>query len=114
MGTFSKPFTELGYKFNMKALLVIALVAAVNAESDPGFAYSVGVPHVYTHPVHYSAPLVYTHHAAPGVAPGSAVYAHVGAPAGVVPVVAAAPAAEAEEEAVVNVEKREARPEADA
>ena len=113
---------------------MIALVAAVKAEaeSDPGFAYHVGVPHmgypyVYTH--HVAQPVVYTAAnvckneggqlvpCAHGVVPGSSVYAHVGGFAGVVPV-AAAPAAEApaaEEDAVVDVSKREAEadPEAD-
>ena len=60
----------------MKALLVFALVAAVKAEADPGFVYTVGTHHatpvVYNHHVatpvvynhHVANPVVYTHHAA--------------------------------------------------
>merc|ERR1712209_89751 len=117
-----------------KILLVVALFAAVHAEEEA--AAEPAAPVVYAHPGfynhfypgfynHHVAAPVYTHHvAAPvvytaanvckneggqlvpcahGVAPGSAIYAHVGAPHAVVP--AAAPA---EEEGVVNVEKRDA------
>merc|ERR1712047_142987 len=130
--------SQVKKKLNMKTLLVIALFAVVHAEEMEKAADPVA-PVVYTHPFyhHMAAPVyahhapVYTHHvAAPvvytaanvckneggqlvpcahGVAPGSAIYAHVGAPAGVVPV--AAPAAETAAEDVVSVEKRDAEAE---
>merc|ERR1712156_410048 len=108
--------TELGTESIMKILLVIALFGAVQAESDPGFFYHTGVPLVYTHPVVY-ANNVCTNEAgavvpcANPVAPASGVYSFADAPAGLVPVVgaAAAPAA-AEDAAVVSVEKRSADP----
>merc|ERR1719210_1741905 len=119
----------------MKSLLVIALVAAVRAESDPGFVYTVGTHHAapvtYTHaaPVVYTHPTVYASNAchneagalvpcAHGVAPGSAVYAfnHHGAavvPAAAAPVEAKMDAEMPAEEGVVSVEKRDAEAEAD-
>merc|ERR1712179_196519 len=49
----------------MKFLLVLSLAAAVQAEADPGFAYTVGghfLPYtVGHHPTLLHAPLVYTH-----------------------------------------------------
>merc|ERR1711894_644537 len=118
--------SQVKTKLNMKTLLVIALFAVVHADHhDMGVEKAADpvAPVVYTHhaaPVythHVAAPVVYTAAnvckneggqlvpCAHGVAPGSAIYAHVGAPAGVVPV--AAPAAED----VVSVEKRDAEAE---
>merc|ERR1712209_26577 len=86
----------------------------------PGFYNHHVAPAVYTH--HVAAPVVYTAAnvckneggqlvpCAHGVAPGSAIYAHVGAPAALVPA-AAAPAEDGE--AVVSVEKRDAEAKAD-
>merc|ERR1711963_665071 len=108
-----------------KILLVIALFAAVHAEDEaaPAEAAPVGAVLYHHYPGFYHHAPVYAHHVAPvvytaanvckneggqlvpcahGVAPGSAIYAHVGAPAAVVP----AAAAPAEDEAVVSVEKR--------
>merc|ERR1712122_451257 len=122
----------------MKILLVIALFAAVHAEEEaaPAEAAPVGAVLYHHYPGFYHHAPVYAHHVAPavyhapvvytaanvckneggqlvpcahGVAPGSAIYAHVGAPAAVVP----AAAAPAEDEAVVSVEKRGAEAEAD-
>lgn len=110
---------------------MIALCAAVQAESDPGFFYSVGHhPLVYTHHTPYVAPVVVASNnckneagqlvpCAHGVAPGSSLYSFNNAPLGVVPVVAQAAQAEAapaaEDAGVVDVAKREAEaePEAD-
>merc|ERR1711971_597865 len=95
-----------------------------SAEADPGFAYTIGHPHVY------GVPLVYTHPVLPvayannvckneagavvpcasPVAAGSAVYNFADAPVGlhpVVPGVAPVAPAAAEADAVVSVEKRE-------
>merc|ERR1711894_21568 len=89
------------------------MAAPVYAHHAPVYTHHAAP--VYTH--HVAAPVVYTAAnvckneggqlvpCAHGVAPGSAIYAHVGAPAGVVPV--AAPAAED----VVSVEKRDAEAE---
>ena len=103
-----------------------APVGAVLYHHYPGFYHHAPVyahhvaPAVYTH--HVAAPVVYTAAnvckneggqlvpCAHGVAPGSAIYAHVGAPAAVVPA-AAAPAEDGE--AVVSVEKRDAEAKAD-
>merc|ERR1712183_779191 len=82
------------------------------AEADPGFAYTYGLPLVYTHPVAY-ANNVCTNEAgavvpcASPVAVGSGVYNFADAPVGLHPVVGAAPAAPAaaEGDAVVSVEK---------
>merc|ERR1711918_84105 len=115
---------QLSQSNNMKFLLVLAVAAYAKAEADPGFAYHVGLPLTYAHhyPLAHHTPLVYTAAAAGctnnegalvpcahGVLPTLPYY-------GVVPAVAAAPAAEAEAEdgAVVPVEKREATAEADA
>merc|ERR1712109_330386 len=116
---FVQAVTELGTESIMKILLVIALFGAVQAESDPGFFYHTGVPHVYTHP----HPVVYANNVctneagavvpcADPVAPASGVYSFADAPAGLVPVVgaAAAPAAAEDDDAVVSVEKRSADP----
>ena len=108
--------------------LVIALFGAVQAESDPGFAYTVGVPHVplvYTHPVHHVAPVVYASNVcknemgkvvpcAGGTVTGIYGYADAPHAFGVVPAPAAPAAAPAEGEAVVSVEKREAEAEPEA
>merc|ERR1712004_590375 len=89
------------------------MAAPVYAHHAPVYTHHAAP--VYTH--HVAAPVVYTAAnvckneggqlvpCAHGVAPGSAIYAHVGAPAGVVPV--AAPAAKD----VVSVEKRDAEAE---
>merc|ERR1711973_786490 len=111
---------QLSQSNNMKFLLVLAVAAYAKAEAEPGFAYHVGHPLTYAAPVVYHQPLVYAAAAgctnnegalvpcAHGVLPTLPYY-------GVVPAVAAAPAAEAaEDEAVVSVEKREATAEADA
>merc|ERR1711909_228680 len=115
---------QLSQSNNMKFLLVLAVAAYAKAEADPGFAYHVGHPLTYAHhypPAYHHTPLVYTAAAgctnnegalvpcAHGVLPTLPYY-------GVLPAVAAAPAAEAEaeDEAVVSVEKREATAEADA
>merc|ERR1712018_568352 len=114
---FVQAVTELGTESIMKILLVIALFGAVQAESDPGFFYHTGVPLVYTHP----HPVVYANNVctneagavvpcANPVAPASAVYSFADAPAGLVPVVGAAAAPAAEDDAVVSVEKRSAEP----
>merc|ERR1712008_379575 len=119
-----------------KLLLVIAFFGAVQAESDPGFYYGVGTPHVplvYTHhaavaPVAYHAPAVYASNVCRNeggaVVPcsegtASGIYAFADVPHtygfhGLVPAPAAAPAAAAPEEAVVSVEKREAEAEPEA
>ena len=95
------------------------MAAPVYAHHAPVYTHHAAP--VYTH--HVATPVVYTAAnvckneggqlvpCAHGVAPGSAIYAHVGAPAGVVPV--AAPAAETAAEDVVSVEKRDAEAEAD-
>merc|ERR1711978_261560 len=119
MGIVSKLLSQNN---NMKFLLVLAVAAyaKAEAEADPGFVYSVGhAPLVYHHAplAYHHVPLVYAAAAgcrnnegalvpcAHGVLPNLAY--------GLVPAVAAAPA-EAEDEAVVSVEKREATAEADA
>merc|ERR1711997_535378 len=116
---------QLSQSNNMKFLLVLAVAAYAKAEAEPrdprGFVYSVGHPltYAYHYPLTYRVPVVYTAAAgcrnndgalvpcAQGVLPTLPYY-------GLVPAVAAAPAAEAEDEAVVSVEKREATAEADA
>merc|ERR1711878_243417 len=107
---------QLSQSNNMKFLLVLAVAAYAKAEADPGFAYHVGHPLTYAHhyPLAYHhTPLVYTAAAAGCTNNEGALVpcAH-----GVLPTLAAAPAAEAEaeDEAVVSVEKREATAEADA
>merc|ERR1719394_156643 len=97
----------------MKILLVIALFGATQAAHH--FAYHVGHPLVYTHPVVYANNVCKNEAGAvvpcaSGVVPGSGVYNFNDAPAGLVPVVgAAAPAAAAPaDDSVVSVEKREA------
>merc|ERR1711997_1096002 len=103
---------QLSQSNNMKFLLVLAVAAYAKAEADPGFAYHVGHPLTYAHhyPLAYHNPVVYT--AAAGCTNNDG--ALVPCAHGVLPTVAAAPAAEAEDEAVVSVEKREATAEADA
>merc|ERR1711963_928515 len=98
-----------------------APVGAVLYHHYPGFYHHAPVYAHHVAPAVYHAPVVYTAAnvckneggqlvpCAHGVAPGSAIYAHVGAPAAVVP----AAAAPAEDEAVVSVEKRDAEAEAD-
>merc|ERR1711937_299239 len=106
MGIVSK---QLSQSNNMKFLLVLAVAAYARAEADPGFVYSVGAaPLVYHHPLAYHhVPLVYAAAAGCRNNEGSLVpCAHGVLPAlSVVPAVASAPAAEAEDEAVVSVEK---------
>merc|ERR1712179_598356 len=95
---------QLSQSNNMKFLLVLAVAAYAKAEADPGFAYHVGHPLTYAHhyPLAYHhTPLVYTAAAgctnnegalvpcAHGVLPTLPYY-------GVLPAVAAAPAAEAD------------------
>merc|ERR1711910_236406 len=95
---------QLSQSNNMKFLLVLAVAAYAKAEADPGFAYHVGHPLTYAHhyPLAYHhTPLVYTAAAgctnnegalvpcAHGVLPTLPYY-------GVLPAVAAAPAAEPE------------------
>lgn len=104
---------------------MIALFGAVQAEADPGFVYNVGYPHAYGLPLVYTHPVAYANNVctneagavvpcASGVAHGSGVYNFADAPAGLHPVVGAAPAAAAAAgDAVVSVEKREAEAEAD-
>merc|ERR1712210_249027 len=95
------------------------------AEADPGFAYTIGHPHVYAAPLVYTHPVAYANNVctnsvgavvpcASGVAAGSAVYNFADTPVGLHPVVGAAPVAPAaaEADAVVSVEKREAEAEA--
>merc|ERR1711953_1620315 len=119
MGIVSK---QLSQSNNMKFLLVLAVAAYARAEADPGFAYSVGAaPLVYNHlPVAYHHPLAYHHvplvyAAAAGCRnnEGSLVPCAHGVLPALAPLAAAAAPAEAAEEAVVSVEKREADPEAD-
>merc|ERR1712168_922855 len=109
---------QLSQSNNMKFLLVLAVAAYAKAEAEPGFVYSVGGHHplTYAHyPLVYHQPLVYTAPVGCQNNEGAAVpCAHGVLPYGLVPAVAAAPAAEAEDEAVVSVEKREATAEADA
>ena len=66
---------------------MIALVAAVKAESDPGFVYTVGT--------HHATPLVYnsvaTHHATPLVSAPAVTYTHPVAATYTHPVAATAP-----------------------
>merc|ERR1711973_1063927 len=107
---------QLSQSNNMKFLLVLAVAAYAKAEADPGFAYHVG-PLAYAHyPVAaYHHPLVYTAAADCRNNEGALVpCAHGVLPTLPYGLVAAAPAAEAEDEAVVSVEKREATAEADA
>ena len=98
---------------------------AVQAEADPGFVYSVGYPHAYGVPLVYTHPVAYANNVctneagavvtcASPVALGSGVYNFADTPAGLHPVVGAAPAAAAAGgDTVVSVEKREAEAEAD-
>merc|ERR1712051_694264 len=90
-----------------------------SAEADPGFAYTIGHPHVYGVPLVYALPVAYANNVckneagtvvpcASGVVPGSAVYNFAAAPVGLHPVVpGVAPVAPAAAEA-------EADPEAEA
>merc|ERR1711992_165887 len=95
---------QLSQSNNMKFLLVLAVAAYAKAEADPGFAYHVG-PLAYAHyPVAaYHHPLVYTAAAGCRNNEGALVpCAHGVLPTlayGLVPAVAAAPAAEADPEA---------------
>merc|ERR1711997_271583 len=101
---------QLSQSNNMKFLLVLAVAAYAKAEAEPrdprGFVYSVGHPltYAYHYPLTYRVPVVYTAAAgcrnndgalvpcAQGVLPTLPYY-------GLVPAVAAAPAAEADPEA---------------
>merc|ERR1739848_96028 len=94
--------TTLSQSNNMKFLLVLAVAAYARAEAEakPGFAYTTGhLPLAYGyHPYAVHHPLVYT-------APvGCQNNEGVAVPC----------AAEAEDDAVVSVEKREAEPTAEA
>merc|ERR1712158_111955 len=105
----------------------ISKVEKREAEADPGFAYTVGHPHVYGLPLVYTHPVAYANNVctneagavvpcASPVALGSGVYNFADAPVGlhpVVPGVAPVAPAAAEADAVVSVEKREAEAEAD-
>merc|ERR1711879_1008203 len=107
--------TTLSQSNNMKFLLVLAVAAYARAEAEakPGFVYSVGHPLTYAHHLplaYHHAPLVY----AAGCRNNDG--ALVPCAQGVLPALAplhavAAPVAEAEDEAVVSVEKREAEAE---
>merc|ERR1712179_492708 len=101
----------------MKFLLVLSLAAAVQAEADPGFAYTVGghfLPYtVGHHPTLLHAPLVYTHTTGCQNVAGAVVPCALGG----FPVLGvAAPAAAPEAAAVETVEreKREAEAVAEA
>merc|ERR1712179_151152 len=95
----------------MKFLLVLSLAAAVQAEADPGFAYTVG-GHFLPYAVGHHATLLHTHASGCTNVAGAVVPCAHGFPVlGV-----AAPAAAPEAAAVETVErkKREAEPEAEA
>merc|ERR1739848_628130 len=111
--------TTLSQSNNMKFLLVLAVAAYARAEAEakPGFAYTTGhLPLAYGyHPYAVHHPLVYTAPVGCQNNEGVAVpCAHGVFPYGLVPAVAAPAAAEAEDDAVVSVEKREAEPTAEA
>merc|ERR1711915_978909 len=112
MGIVSIPLSQSN---NMKFLLVLAVAAYVSAEADPQFAYTVGHPLVYNHlPLAYHhVPLVYTPAGCRNNDGAVVPCAHGVLPA-LAPLAVAAAPAEAEEEAVVSVEKREAEPTAEA
>merc|ERR1711879_722878 len=113
MGIVSK---QLSQSNNMKFLLVLAVAAYARAEADPGFAYSVGAaPLEYHHPLAYHhVPLVYAAAAGCRNNEGSLVPCAHGVLPALAPLAATAAPAEAAEEAVVSVEKREAEPTAEA
>merc|ERR1712088_1296709 len=113
MGIVSIPLSQSN---NMKFLLVLAVAAYVSAEADPQFAYTVGHPLVYNHlPLAYHhVPLVYTAAAGCRNNDGAVVPCAHGVLPALAPFAVAAAPAEAEEEAVVSVEKREAEPTAEA
>merc|ERR1712010_177963 len=106
----------------------ISHVGKRSAEADPGFAYTIGHPHVYGVRLVYAHPVAYANNVckneagavvpcASPVAVGSGVYNFADAPVGlhpVVPGVAPVAPAAAEADAVVSVEKREAEAEAEA
>merc|ERR1711909_122095 len=100
----------------MKFLLVLSLAAAVQAEADPGFAYTVGghfLPYaVGHHATLLHAPLVYTHASGCTNVAGAVVPCAHGFPVLGVSAPAAAPEAAAVE--TVERKKREAEPEAEA
>merc|ERR1739847_61568 len=110
--------TTLSQSNNMKFLLVLAVAAYARAEAEakPGFAYTTGhLPLAYGYPYAVHHPLVYTAPVGCQNNEGVAVpCAHGVFPYGLVPAVAAPAAAEAEDDAVVSVEKREAEPTAEA
>merc|ERR1712179_186293 len=96
----------------MKFLLVLSLAAAVQAEADPGFAYTVGghfLPYaVGHHATLLHAPLVYTHASGCTNVAGAVVPCAHGFPVlGV-----AAPAAAPEAAAVETVERKKREAEA--
>merc|ERR1719389_1508958 len=94
----------------MKFLLGLAVAAYARAEADPGFVYSVGAaPLVYHRPLAYHhVPLVSAAAAGCRNNEGSVVPCAHGVLPALAPLAAAAAPAEAAEEAVVSVEKREA------
>merc|ERR1712036_31646 len=110
--------TTLSQSNNMKFLLVLAVAAYARAEAEakPGFVYTTGhLPLAYGYPYAVHHPLVYTAPVGCQNNEGVAVpCAHGVFPYGLVPAVAAPAAAEAEDDAVVSVEKREAEPTAEA
>merc|ERR1712183_4131 len=90
----------MGENTDMKLLLVLAAagLSCAAPEADPAFAYSVGHPLVYTHPVTYTVPTVAYH-----------PYAYPFG--GLLPIAAPAAADAAEEPAVEEArKKREADP----
>merc|ERR1711941_121188 len=108
--------TTLSQSNNMKFLLVLAVAAYARAEAEakPGFAYHVGHPLTYAHlPLAYHhAPLVYAAPAGCRNNDGALVPCAQGVLPALAPLHAvAAPVAEAEDEAVVSVEKRDAEAE---
>merc|ERR1711878_103023 len=108
---------QLSQSNNMKFLLVLAVAAYAKAEARPGFAYHVGHPLTYAHlPLAYHhAPLVYAAPVGCRNNDGALVPCAQGVLPALAPLhVAAAPVAEAEDEAVVSVEKREAEAESTA
>merc|ERR1712037_518882 len=92
----------------------ISHVGKRSAEADPGFAYTIGHPHVYGVPLVYAHPVAYANNVckneagtvvpcASGVVPGSAVYNFAAAPVGLHPVVpGVAPVAPAAAEAAAD------------
>merc|ERR1712036_116485 len=103
--------TTLSQSNNMKFLLVLAVAAYARAEAEakPGFVYTTGhLPLAYGYPYAVHHPLVYTAPVGCQNNEGAAVpCAHGVLPFAVAPAAAEEEAAEAEDDAVVSVEKRE-------